>query len=233
MFSCAAHRAELEKRLQAVKAILRTTQAVRDIVQATHPDGEVPELPDVSREARGMSIVLLYAAYENLLKTLCRSLLETAVQLRVGNHRLHPGLKVFAVYNKLQAISSVTAPKIWQDIGLDVVKTITNSRSNTIAASVFPNDGTHMRRSQVDTFCRIFDLGDPAPVLREVWERLDSIVVERNQIAHGQLTPGEVGRNYTIGEVLELVELWGDRWGSFLEWVEGKASTRDFFRTPR
>jgi hypothetical protein len=71
------------------------------------------------------------------------------------------------------------------------------------------------------------------PVLREVWGRLDSIVSERNQIAHGRLTADEVGRNYSIGELMELVQLWRDRWGSFLGWVESKASTRDFFRTRR
>jgi hypothetical protein len=233
MFSCAAHKTELENRLQTVEAILETTQAVRDILEESGAPNSAPGLTDISREARGIGIVLLYAAYENLMTSLCRSLLEAAIQLRVGNRRLHPGLQVFAVFNKLQAINAVTAPKIWRGLGLDVVTTITDSRYCTISADVFPNDGTHMKRSQVDTFCRVFDLGDPAPVLREVWGRLDSIVSERNQIAHGQLTADEIGRNYSIGELLELVQLWRDRWGSFLEWVESKASTRDFFRTRR
>jgi hypothetical protein len=90
-----------------------------------------------------------------------------------------------------------------------------------------------MQTPQVTTFCRIFGLGDPAPVLREVWSRLDTIVTERNGIAHGRLTPDEVGRTYSLADLNSLVDLWEQRWGDFLRWVEQQASTRDFFRTRR
>jgi hypothetical protein len=221
MLSCGPHRTDLQNRLTAVRGIL----------DATHSSNTPPSGLDISREARGMSVVLLYAAYENLLVSLCRSLLETAIQLRVGNRRLKPGLQVFAAYNKLQAITSVTPPKLWGDFGFDLIDTLTSSNACTISPELFPNDGSNMRRSQVTTFCRVFNLGDPAPVLREVWSRLDTIVTERNGIAHGRLTPDEVGRNYSITDMMGLVAIWDERWNDFLTWVEGQASTRDFFRT--
>lgn len=77
-----------------------------------------------------------------------------------------------------------------------------------------------MKASQVRLFCDLFDLGDPGPVLREVWPQLDTIVDLRNGIAHGRLTPDEVGRNYTHDEVLTLVNLWEIRWLEFIDWIE-------------
>src|SRR6266498_1430209 len=223
MLSCAPHRADLQNRLTSVRGIL----------DATRSSNPYTNLPDISREARGVSVVLLYAAYENLLVSLCRSLLESAIHLRVGNRRLKPGLQVVAAYSKLQAINSVAPTKIWEGFGFDLVDTITNSNTCTISPDLFPHDGSNMRRSQVATFCRVFNLGDPAPVLREVWNRLDTIVTERNGIAHGRLTPDEVGRSYSITDIIELVTIWDGRWNDFLTWVEGQASTRDFFRTHR
>lgn len=177
-------------------------------------------------------MVLLYAAYENLLVTLCRSLLETAKQLGVGNRRLRPGLRLIAAHARLQAVSSLAPTAIWR-AGFDLVDTVSHARECTISTDTFPNDGTHFRRSQVLTFCKVFNLGDPAPILREAWNRLDTIVAERNAVAHGRLTAGDVGRNYSPADMQRLVEIWELRWNEFINWVESAAVTRDFFRIPR
>ena len=66
-----------------------------------------------------------------------------------------------------------------------------------------------MRCSQVYLFCDLFELGDPGLILKEIWDRLDTVVVERNDIAHGKATPEEVGRAYSSADVRSLVELLG------------------------
>jgi len=65
-----------------------------------------------------------------------------------------------------------------------------------------------MKRSQVSLISDIFGLGDPGKILKEIWERLDTIVIQRNYIAHGKMTPEEVGRSYSSSEVKNLVDLW-------------------------
>lgn len=219
MLSVATHRSEFKQRLSAIRSLL----------DATHPGGVSS---DISRDARGLAVLLLYAAYENLLVTLCRSLLETAKQLGVGNRRLRPGLRLIAAHARLQAVSSLTPAAIWKT-GFEVVDTVSHSRECTISPDTFPNDGTHFRRSQVITFCRVFNLPDPAPILREVWNRLDTVVAERNAIAHGRLTASDVGRNYSLADMRQLVEIWDLRWNNFIDWIEIAAATRDFFRLPR
>ena len=221
MLNCDLHRSELQKRVDSIRAVLAATHS------------PATGTTDISREARGLVIVLLYASYENLLTSLCRSLLEAAVQLRVGNRRLKPGLKVFAVFDHLQAATDVTPSRIWRGGGLEIVDAITHPRSCTIDVSTFPSDGSHMKRGQLATFCTLFSLGEPGPVLREIWNRLDTIVDERNGIAHGRLTADEVGRNYSVQELANLADLWLLRWSEFLAWVESQAATRDFFRLAR
>lgn len=90
-----------------------------------------------------------------------------------------------------------------------------------------------MRQGQVKTICGLFELGDPAPILREVWQELDSVVRDRNAVAHGRETADEVGRRYSEQEILEKLDSWEARWLDFLDWVEAQATQRSFYLLPR
>lgn len=222
MLNCSTQRKELQDQLVSIRGLLN----------ATHALGQ-PTVPDISREIRGLCIVLLYASYERLMYSLCRSILETAKGLRVGNWRLKPGLQVFASFPALQSVGATPAGIWGREGGLNLVQTLRSRKTCTISPDVFPTDGSNMKRSQVSTFCKIFDLAEPGPILKEVWDRIDGIVSARNAIAHGRLTADEVGRDYTIAELHALVDIWELRWGEFLDHVESSASNRIFFRSKR
>ena len=180
-----------------------------------------------------MAIVLLFASYENLLTGVCRGLLEAAVRLRVGNRRLKNGLRLFAVHRDLQAISDSSDAKLWRESGLKLMEAVSQSNKCTVDVDLFPADGSFMKSSQVRLVCELFELGDPGPILKEVWVRLDTIVAERNGVAHGRLTPEEVGRNYTLSDIRVLIDAWQIRWTEFIQHIESLASSRDFFRHKR
>lgn len=216
LFRVDPHRDELRLRLHTVRRLLDATHAPSNAI-------------DVSRETRGLCIVLLFAAYENLLYSLCRGLLETAGSLRVGSRRLKPGLRLFAAHPALQAVAS---SNIWES-GRKVVETLDDTRPCEIKPGLFPQDSSYMKRSQVRLFSSLFDLGDPARVLEAAWDRIDVIVSQRNAIAHGRERPDEVGRNYSIAELRALVDLWEDRWVAFIDHAGAQAASRDFFRLPR
>lgn len=213
--------------------LIRRLDAVRRILDATHPTFPVHGVPDAGREVRGLAIVLLFAAYENLLTSMCRRLLEIATTLRVGNHRLRKGFRLFAVHHLLQSIAEASDGRVWRDLGPRLLDCAFDSKRCSINPDLFPADGSFMKCSQISLFCKIFELGDPGPVLREVWNRLDTVVTERNGIAHGRLTPEEVGRNYSLADTQDLVEIWEQRWISFINHVEVSAQDRGFFRHSR
>ena len=177
-----------------------------------------------------MAIVLLFASYENLLVSLCRSLLEAAKGSGFSNRDLRPGFRLFAIHGSLQGISATSLSRVWKDLGPALVATLGDEANCSVDSALFPADGSFMKSSQVHVFCALFELGDPGPVLKEVWSRLDTVVTQRNAIAHGLLSPEEVGRGYTIGEFRLLVDLWHQRWIDFIDHVESKVITPGFFR---
>ena len=131
-----------------------------------------------------------------------------AASLRVGNRRLRTGFRQLAVHNLLVAVSDSSENKIWREKGKRLLKCAFESRKCTVDTNTFPSDGSFMKRSQVSLISDIFGLGDPGKILKEIWERLDTIVIQRNYIAHGKMTPEEVGRSYSSSEVKNLVDLW-------------------------
>lgn len=218
LLSCKTHKSDLSQRV--AKAC--------ELLDASHPP--VTGRPDVGSAARGLSIVLLYAAYEKLLTSLCRSMLETAATLRVGNKRLRPGLRVFSIFNLLHGVTDVGPSQVWKKYGPEVVDALEYGKVKNLPTNLFPRDGSFMKRSQVTLFAELMGLPSPGPILQEVWARLDTVVTERNSIAHGNLTADDVGRNYTITEVTVLAYFWELRWTQFLDAVEAVASIRDFYR---
>lgn len=213
------HRDELARRMLTVRRLL----------VAAHPDPPPDQALDISREVRGLAVVLLFASYENLLVGLCRSLLEAAGGSGVGNRELRPGFRLFAIHPVLNGICDTSPTRIWSDLGSSLMETL-EANACTLNPAIFPKDGSFMRSTQVQVFCSLFELDDPGTVLKEVWSRLDTVVIERNGIAHGALSPEDVGRGYTIAEVNSLVDRWERRWTDFINHVELKASAPGFFR---
>ena len=218
-FDASLYRVELERRVSTI----------RRIVEAAHVQLSGVVGTDVSREARGLAIVLLFASYENLLTAVCRGLLEHASRLGFGNRQLRRGFRIFAAYHNMKSLRDVSEGRIWREVGFQLIDLVSDNVNCSINCDIFPVDGSFMKRTQVEVFCNLFELGNPASILREVWGRLDTIVNERNGIAHGRLTPEEVGRNYSIDEMRKLIDSWENRWKEFIIHISTRASSNSFF----
>jgi hypothetical protein len=219
--------------VQPLRAALADRIAVVvSLIDETHP--APPATSSISRETRGLAVVLLFAAYEDLLTTLTRTLLEAAIGMRVGNRRLQPGFRAFALHSATKSARGVSERKLFVTALSGLVDAAGSGRAPaTINPDDFPNDGSFMKRSQIETWSRVFNTGPPSKVLSRTWSSIDAIVAQRNGVAHGRLTPQEVGRNYSEAEIRQLVADWSQDWDNFLTHVAGLASTRDFFRLPR
>ena len=219
--------------LQRIALADRIATAVRIVDGAHPPPGAATAPANISREVRGLTIVLLYAAYENLLYSLTRTLLEAAISLRVGNRRLRPGLRAFALAGTAKSARDMSERKLYT-AALPKLVEVSNrgGRSCTIDPGSFPDDGSFMRRSQIELWCTIFEVPNPNLLLHRTWTEIDTIVSHRNGIAHGRLTPEDVGRGYSEGEIRKLIADWHMDWADFLGVVEALGQSRNFFRTP-
>lgn len=223
MITVHLHKTELKDRMDA---------AIR-LIDETHRTTGAGLPGPASREARGLAVVLLFAAYENLLKSLTRTLLEGAINCRVGNQRLKPGFQTFALKSVVESTRAKNPKELYVSILPNLVTAVsTGGRTCTISPGSFPDDGSFMKTSQIELWCRTFDVRHPASILRRTWGSVDAIVTERNGIAHGSRTPDEIGRTYTEADMRSLIADWHYDWHDFLTHVEGLASTRDFFRKP-
>lgn len=226
MISVQLHIDALEERIETALRLIDETHPVGS------PGGPIPPAP-ISREARGLAVVLLFAAYENLLKSLTRTLLEAAINMRVGNRRLQPGFRAIALANSVKSVRDTAIKKLYTVTLPKLIEVADpGGRTCTIDPGTFPDDGSFMKTSQVLAWCKLFNLPHPGGVLGSSWAKLDAVVSERNAIAHGRETPEKIGRSYTEADIRKLIEDWLDDWTNFLVMVETAASTRDFFRTP-
>jgi hypothetical protein len=225
MIAVQSHRDALEERMAVARLL----------IEETHPPaggGGLPAGP-ISREARGLVILLLFASYEHLLTGLTRDLLEVAQRLRVSNRRLQPGLRAIALATSAKSVRDLSHKKMFSHGLPQLVRAADpGGRTCTIDTSIFPDDGSFFRRSQVSLWCSLFGVPDPHLILFRTWDSIDSIVTERNGIAHGRLTPLEVGRNYSEPEIRQLIDDWCSDWLDFLQDVGTRAMSRDFFRIP-
>lgn len=142
MFNASSYREEMQRRIATIHHLLETADP-----PLPPPDGIY-----IGREIRGLVILLLFASYENLLKSLCRGLLEKAVSLRIGNHRLRPGFRQFAVHSCLMSVASSAEGKIWEKSGKKLLEVAFEGRACTINTSAFPSNGKFMKTSQVVLF---------------------------------------------------------------------------------
>lgn len=134
----------------------------------------------------------------------------------------------------MKSARAVSEKKVYSATLPDLVEVAgRGGRSCTIDADSFPVDGSFMRRSQIELWCRLFSVATPGRILFRTWTAIDSVVSERNAIAHGRKTPEDVGRGYSEQEIRDLVGDWHADWFDFLMEVERLAQSRDFFRTPR
>jgi RiboL-PSP-HEPN len=222
MISVTRHIAELNDRMDA--AIL--------LMDETHSAPSTGRLPGpAAREARGLVIVTLFAAYENLLRSLTRTLLEGAIRCGVSTKRLQPGIMTFALIDSTTAARDRSSKRLYSDSLPAIINAFhADRRSSSIDSNAFPDDGTFMKSTQVQLWCRLFGIAPPASILRRIWASLDAVVAQRNEVAHGARTASEVGRRYTEAEMRDLIDDWRHDWTAFLSLVGIRASTRDFFR---
>ena len=219
MISLDVHRAALRESIDATLLL----------IDESHP-GEDHAGP-ISRDARGLSIVLLFAAYENLLTALTRTLLEAAIALRVGNRRLQPGFRAFALEASAKSVRDRSIEKLYTHALPRLVQAADpGGRTCTIDPNAFPKDGSFMKRSQIELWCRLFGIPEPHLVLHRTWDTIDAVVAGRNAIAHGRLPPADVGRRYTYDEIRLLIDQWHNDWRDFLDVVETMGQSRVFYR---
>ncbi len=187
----------------------------------------------IERESRGVVVVLMFAAYERLLHELSKSLIGGAASLGVGNRRLLPGFRALSLHGAAVSLRDASAKRLYTKTLVDLVSLADQSRAHSLDSTVFPDDGSYMRASQVVTWCSVFGVDNYLLTLKGIWQNLDGVVADRNAVAHGRLGPDEVGRARSEADVRDLLAEWQASWLAFIDDLQARAGSRDFYRRAR
>lgn len=207
------------------------------------------ELANIQKTVKGLSYVMMFAAYEKMLRGLCRSLIEVAASFRGKQKNLSTPFRLIGMYPMIQSASNsaesdqgnskaqgnsksgVTAGSYVRYWSGPLEKSSVSSERDAkkLNPDFWPDNGSFMQRSQVVFICKFFNLDSAINQLERVNQDIDPVVRYRNSIAHGGQTAAEIGGNSTKADILDLLDRWKERWCAFLDEVYRIASQKDYY----
>jgi len=192
-----------------------------DDLVASIPTDEGKETSQ-DQDLKGFVFVTLYGAYERLLKQVFRIHLETiSAELTSPLSDVSPSLRALGLKGTLQSVRDRNATGLWWDDCSRDLDTALAGSCASLDLNFFPDDGSFFRKSQVRAVWRFMGIaGDPAAALGPAWEELETIRLNRNKIAHGELSPRAVGSRYTHAQLEKIAHQWRAGWSMFVDTSE-------------
>lgn len=207
-----------------------------------------------AKHIRGIVYLLLFATYEKLLHDINISLLENIFTLRCHPNRLTKRSHRFVLSKSILTISNLNelytdkkkgvASKKKEKLNIKYADEIFNSvlgknavyklkNRKKMIENNFPDDGSYMKRSQIEHWWHVWDLSDnkehPGNYLSDIWNDIDGVVKIRNDIAHGNDMPARTVDFKTPADVMYDILAWKYSWLSFIDYVESRAKYKEFY----
>jgi len=179
--------------------VLSRFTAVEDFFKAVHSlKGNSAQI------VRGLAFVQIYAVYEYSVK----KLLQIAVDVLVShNHQLNdltPSLMALFLDAELQSLQDCKADNKW-DRRLKLFEEAFSNKPALVGNTVLPHDGSHFRYTQLQLIFNVLGI-KRMPARRKLHlYRINEVVANRNEIAHGADTAENIGRRYSRSEVLHII----------------------------
>lgn len=181
---------EIYDRFLEVESFLNTTRNFRGNMGAA---------------AKGLVFIQVYAAYEFTV----RGVVQTAID-SINAHRhkvkdMTPSLMTLYLDRELSSLRDTGLRNIWS-ARLNLLQRVFSDDVITLANDTGPpSDGTHYRHTHLITIFNAFGIHRlPARRRRHLF-RIDEVVGNRNQIAHGEESASDIGRRYTRSEIKHII----------------------------
>lgn len=215
-----------EQSMSELELLLRSANIFEQI-----GDRESNPSPDdiLVKTAKGISLVFLFSAYEQLLKGTVRAVLETANSYRGKLKNMQDGFIAAALNSSFQSYGDAANVKTKIDNAKGVRSLLDSYVRDLKFTDYFPDDGSYMKSTQVRTICYLFGLGDPAPILGRSWSHIDDFQKKRNAIAHGSVLPSTIGENYSALDIETFYTEWRYSWVAFAKHIEKESLNPRFW----
>lgn len=155
---------------------------------------------------RGLFFVYVYGIYEEIIREVVSFTIDEINQadLKVSEciYELYP-LLFSEEYDSLYNVGNEHKwEKRWK-----ISEKLKQDATVNISHDLMPTDGKNIRYRQLYSIARSFGMNENILSKNEVGGYIQEMVDNRNYIAHGNKTPQEVGRNYTIRDLQRRCEI--------------------------
>jgi hypothetical protein len=155
---------------------------------------------ELSKTARGLAFVQIYAIHEYTVSTAVRHAAGAIAAHAYPFIRLRPSLLPLFLNAELQSVQNSLRGQ-WES------RLALFEKANSREPAVFAGAPTeisherHFRYEHVELILKVFGINRTVTRRRRYRGLIDEVVNRRNEIAHGNSTAAEVGRNYTNAEM--------------------------------
>lgn len=156
--------------------------------------------------SKGLFFVYLYGIYEEIVrKTICATvyaLNDSSIKIGDCKYELYAVL----LSPEFDALYSVGNEKKWEK-RWDIANKLLSNTQIDIQPDLFPTDGRNIRIRQLQSIANSFGLKGNVLPRNETGGYVQELVDMRNNIAHGNKLPREIGRNYTQEDLLKRCDI--------------------------
>jgi MAE_28990/MAE_18760-like HEPN len=190
---------EIEERCLAARTYLAAVAG---------PPGDPPAIPTPPHEvtAKGLLFVQLYAVYEYTVTSMVRAAVTQLKTQGISPKDARIELLSLLLNGELQSLSEPLNTAKWRS-RLDFLRKINSSDPCTTPDTVFPNEGSHYRKEQIEMIWEIFGVTASVVPNGRATGLILELVDNRNMVAHGGRTPEEVGRAVSKASAFEKIAL--------------------------
>lgn len=155
--------------------------------------------------AKGLFFVHLYGAYEYAVTS---AVLETIQGINTAGCRIadcNPMLFSLVLHPECMSLAAVGPEKTFQK-RWELFSLVSSPQLARIPDGLMPTDGKNIRYEQLESICKSFCVQEPVVPDMMLKGRVEELVENRNAIAHGRLSPRDVGGRYTVPELVKRLD---------------------------
>ena len=156
--------------------------------------------------SKGLFFVYLYGVYEEIVR---KTIYATIDALNNSSTKISDcKYELFTVLfsPEYDALYSVGSEKKWEK-RWDIANKLSSNMQIEIQTDLFPTDGRNIRIRQLKSIANSFGVKQNVLPRSETGGYVQELVNMRNDVAHGNKLPREVGRNYTQDDLLKRCDI--------------------------
>lgn len=164
------------------------------------------ENADFATISRGLFFVYLYGVYEESIR---KTVYATIDALNNSSSKIEDcryELYSMLFSQEFDALYSVGNEKK-REKRWDITNKLISNERIQIQSDLFPTDGRNIRIKQLQSIANSFGVKENVLPRDEIGGYIQELVNMRNDIAHGNKLPREIGRNYTQADLLKRCEI--------------------------